>query len=96
MYTLQIVKTEYTLNGVNLDRKERFNHTIARAIGGIQNSEVVQHTTVLLDKPFKTAKAGWEYATPELIDSLGLVWDGKSSYNTDYANYDIDVVKIKK
>ena len=93
-FHLIITKTELTLNGVNLGRRERADYTIAPAIGGIQNPEAVRHHTVLLDRPFRTAKAAWVAATPELIDGLGLVWEaGRGTYDTHFAGYDINVAR---
>lgn len=84
-YKLVIIKSEVTLNGINLSRDER--RWIS--LGGY--AEAVRHTTILLEKPFSTIKAAWAYITPELTDSLGLVWD--NTYNTEYADYSINVVR---
>ncbi len=92
-HTLVITKVEYTLNGTALDSKERYTHRSLPTIGGIQNQDVVRHETILFSKAFTTIKAAWAYATPELIDKLGLFWNGRN-YDTEYADYIIFVEKV--
>lgn len=91
---LTIIKIEYTLNGNNLDASERWNMRTTRILGGNVNSEIINHTTVLFEKKFKTNKAAYDYMTPEFIDSLGLIWNAsKGTYSTEYYDIIVEVAK---
>jgi hypothetical protein len=89
MFKLQLTKTEYTLNGVALDSDERFAYLAFN-----RNPDVVCHHTALFEKTFKTGKAAWAFATPELLNQYGLVWNG-IGYSTEFASYDVNVCKVK-
>lgn len=91
-FTLIITKTEFTLNGINLDRNERMAHAINR-MNKCANQDVVKHETTLLQKEFKTAKAAWVYATPELIDALGVTYQDNGTIGSDYCDYMVDVIR---
>jgi hypothetical protein len=93
-FTLLITKTAYTLNGGMLDTEERFAYKINR-MNRCANPEIVRHFTVLHQKEFRTGKAAWAAATPELIDACGLV-AGNGNYNTEFAEYDINVVRTDR
>ena len=93
MFILTIDKTEYTLNGMSLDRDERRQYIYSRAMG-YTNPDVVIHETNILTKEFKTGKAAWAWLTPEKIDELGLYWDKtRGTYSNDYIDYSVDVRK---
>lgn len=91
-FVLIITKTELSLDGVNLDKKERMQHAINR-MNKAANPNIVKHFTVLLQKEFTTGIKAWAYATNDLIDSLGVTYFENGSIGSDYCDYSIDVCR---
>ena len=92
-FQLNITRVEYTLDGVTLDIPARWTHSRNRILG-VSNSDIVRRETVLFSKTFKSYKAAWAFATNELVDSCGVVYDRQGLPRSEYADYCIFVNKI--
>jgi hypothetical protein len=90
---LLITKTELTRDGVTLTARERSAYYLRAGFTGPDTS-VVRHFTVLHSSAHKTTAKAYAAATPELIDSLGLVWNASAgTYSTEYFEYDLLVTR---
>ena len=95
MFQLTITKIEYTKNGINLDKDERWTYKTGKIFGNI-DQDVAIHETVLLDKTFKTGKSAWAYCDESTLDSFGLVWNAcAGNYHNDFSEYYVTVEKVK-